>query len=190
MPAKLSLGGTMAIVILLETSDGKTTELALLDRTVFGRSSKSDVQIEDSKLSGKHFSLELTNDGKVLFKDLESTNGSFLDHIKLTHHLVKIGDKIRVGSSFIYIDEKRLTNNEKILLKSVSSAQVAKSVDLPDQPSPKNKTQFTVNQNNSKKGRKFSKEVTVSSKDKLLEQEESSGQTQFLKLDISKKPKK
>ncbi len=196
MPAKLNLGGFMAIVILLETSDGKTTELALLGKTVFGRSSKSDIQIEDSKLSGTHFSLELTKEGNVLFKDLESTNGSFLEHTKLTHHLIKIGDRIRVGSSYVYIDEKRLSMDERYRLKAdrpkIQKKSMDKTLELPEVPTPpksESKSQVSLLRSR-KKENKYDKEVKVSAKDNLLEQEESSGQTKLLKLDVSKKTKK
>ncbi len=59
---------------------------------------KGDVVIDDPKISREHGSIEWTADG-FLYVDLGSTNGSFVNHLPVTSHLLKQGDVLRLGET-------------------------------------------------------------------------------------------
>ncbi len=64
---------------------------------------EGDVLLEDSQISRKHAEINLTQ-GKIILKDLSSTNGTFLEETKLEpNHETEIqqGAKIRFGSSTV-----------------------------------------------------------------------------------------
>ncbi len=84
-------------------------ELPLFDKTIVGRSSSADFQIQDDKVSGKHCSFEITRKGEVLFTDLGSTNGSQLNNSSIAKTNMKIGDIIQIGDTQVKILKDRLT---------------------------------------------------------------------------------
>jgi pSer/pThr/pTyr-binding forkhead associated (FHA) protein len=106
----------MSIVIIFEHSSIEPIELMLLDKSVIGRSSKADISINDSKMSARHCSVELVEENIVLFKDLDSTNGSFFNNSKINFLYIKIGDTVIAGETRISIDEKRLSRMERVAL--------------------------------------------------------------------------
>ena len=71
-----------------------------------GRTSKADYAItEDTYLSGAHFSVEWTGDSCVV-RDLNSSNGTFLNGTRMSEGLLQNGDIITAGqSSFAFAYE-------------------------------------------------------------------------------------
>lgn len=64
--------------------------------TLIGRSSKTDIQIDEDSISRNH--ALLVNDGeKVVVRDLGSTNGTYVNDRQISEHRLKDGDQIRVG---------------------------------------------------------------------------------------------
>lgn len=180
----------MAIILLIKTEDGKVSELPVLDKIKIGRSSASDYKIIDTKMSGIHCSFQLTPQGELLFVDLESTNGSFLNNNKITQTLIRVNDVVRIGNTIIKIDEKKLTSNELRTLSGGKKAEATAtseedtSNDDPTRVLPK-KNAITLN-----KGLKERKSVRAewgSDSENLIEQEASSGFTKMLKLNKKKK---
>lgn len=102
----------MAIVLIIQDPQGVMAELPLLQKIILGRSSSCDYKIEDTKISGKHCSFECIK-GEVIFTDLGSTNGSFLNNSKASKSPVRINDVVLIGGTTIKIDEKRLNLDEK-----------------------------------------------------------------------------
>lgn len=105
--------GNMAIILIIKTEDGEVTELPLLSKMTFGRSSSSDYTIKDSKMSATHCSFEITPKDQVMFTDLGSSNGSYCNNSKVTQIIFKINDLIRIGTTSIKIEEKRLNMSER-----------------------------------------------------------------------------
>jgi hypothetical protein len=65
---------------------------------VFGRTEKSRYVIpDDSHLSGAHFSLQLSG-GKCIIRDLGSTNGTFVNGVRITEAEIGIGAVVSAGS--------------------------------------------------------------------------------------------
>jgi pSer/pThr/pTyr-binding forkhead associated (FHA) protein len=185
----------MAIILMIKSENGELAELPLLFKMTFGRSSSTDFKINDSKMSGKHCTLEVTPKGEILFTDLGSTNGSFVNNSRITKVLVKVADVIVIGNTTITIDEKRLSIAERKAIGYGVTAP-AKNVEktLPDLSNikPKNEeftTKKSVVLNKDIKNKK--KDVNAfGASDNVLEQEESSGYTKMLKLENLIKKKK
>ncbi len=176
----------MAIILLIQDPQGEKAELPLLQKIVLGRSSSCDYKIEDSKISGKHCTFESTPKGEVVFTDLGSTNGSFLNNSKVNKSVIKLNDVVQIGGTTIKIDEKRLNVSERKAI-GYSAVQSKKNEDktLPMIGMPKDQepmTKKSVVLNKSLKDKK-AQPAAFTSKDTVLDQEESSGMTKLLKLD-------
>ena len=92
--------------LTLVSGDGHETSLALdKDEFNIGRADGTDILISDHTVSRKHALLSKTPDGYLL-KDLGSHNGSFVNGTRITEHLLKHNDQIRIGASTLsFIDE-------------------------------------------------------------------------------------
>lgn len=78
----------------------------LKESSVIGRSKKCDVYIKDPFMS-KENTLIYLQDGKFLIKDLDSTNGTFLNGKQLLSKPAKLkdGDKVTIGNiDFVFVD--------------------------------------------------------------------------------------
>ena len=175
----------MAVVLLIKTEDGEVSELAILRKTTLGRSGNSDFKIADIKMSGTHCSFDVNKNGQLVFKDLGTTNGSFLNNSIIAETIVKVNDIIRIGNTLIKIDEKKLSTSERktigISILSVSNDKTLPILKATLSEEPTKKKATIIN--------KFSKDKkpTVSSwgsSENVIEQEESDGNTKFLKLNI------
>ncbi|MBP9681384.1 MAG: FHA domain-containing protein [Bacteriovorax sp.] len=196
----------MAIVLLITTNDEQTIELPILGKCIIGRSSSCDLTLEDKEMSGKHGSFEISKQGQLLYTDLGSTNGSFLNEMKVQKTHLQIGHKLRLGNTHFIIDEKRLNSNEK---STIGKAPEAIAPLTPPSPKPIAKPESdeltstrtkTVTETAAKtKSVVLSKDLKQKAsrdtwmgggKDKLIEMDESSGETKLLKIDKPKTKKK
>lgn len=128
----------MPVVLNLKTEDQKTTEIPLLGSEVtFGRSSSCDHQIVDPLASGKHLSIRLEK-GQIVFKDLGSSNGTFLNDVKSSTGHLKIGDVLKIGHTTISINESKLNSSERdLLVKQIT----LKKPSVSEEPQPNASTQ-------------------------------------------------
>jgi pSer/pThr/pTyr-binding forkhead associated (FHA) protein len=69
--------------------------------TVIGRSSDVDVQLADTGVSRRHGELLLQPDGRHVYRDLGSTNGSRVNGRKVHEVPLVDGDRIEVGRSVL-----------------------------------------------------------------------------------------
>lgn len=119
-------------VHLIIRENNKDKRVKLTSRpVVLGRSSKTHIQIQDQMCSGKHCAFKLTEQFKVLVKDLESTNGTYLNDCQIMDSHLMLDDIIKIGQCEIFIDHAGLSPKEKaILTRDEPTAQI-KFVDLP-----------------------------------------------------------
>ena len=69
---------------------------------VLGRSQQADMAFESRKLSRRHVELRKT-DGTYMFTDLDSTNGVFLNQMRVHSSTLADGDMLSIGDVvFIY----------------------------------------------------------------------------------------
>ncbi|MBL4890121.1 MAG: FHA domain-containing protein [Candidatus Lindowbacteria bacterium] len=81
---------------------GGPKEVEIFESLIIGRKADTDLQIEDSSISGKHLLIRPCDDG-VYFEDLGSTNGTFLDDQKMDAGICGPDETIRVGNTTISI---------------------------------------------------------------------------------------
>jgi signal transduction histidine kinase/CheY-like chemotaxis protein len=75
---------------------------ARLDRdvSIIGRSMEAHLQLEDESLSRRHAEIRRTERG-IELKDLKSSNGTFVNGVRIEHTVIHAGDKIRLGSNVV-----------------------------------------------------------------------------------------
>jgi len=91
------------LVILNQGMTGRTFDLNV-DRTTVGRVEENTFQIADSSVSSRHAEI-LLRGSEVLVRDLNSTNGSFINGEKITEAVLKPGQTLRFGQVELKIDD-------------------------------------------------------------------------------------
>jgi diguanylate cyclase (GGDEF)-like protein len=69
---------------------------------VMGRSTEAQLQVEDDGISRKHAKVILGPNGHFQLVDLGSTNGTFLNGIKINVATLQDGDKIQIGQNTVF----------------------------------------------------------------------------------------
>jgi pSer/pThr/pTyr-binding forkhead associated (FHA) protein len=83
------------LVILTQGMTGRAHELNV-DRTTIGRVEDNTFQITDPSVSSHHCEA-LLQGAEVLIRDLNSTNGSFINDARITESVLKPGQTLRLG---------------------------------------------------------------------------------------------
>lgn len=68
---------------------------------VMGRAADTQLQVEDDGISRKHCKITMAPNGAYQLVDLGSTNGTFLNGIKVNVATLQDGDKIQIGASTV-----------------------------------------------------------------------------------------
>jgi diguanylate cyclase (GGDEF)-like protein len=111
-------------VVIYAAVPGQLCRLFPLDPArvhhVVGRSSQCDIVIDSSAASRKHARIERLPDGWCLV-DLGSLNGTYVNDVRITAHLLAHGDRIQVGDTIF----KHLSDDvESAYLKATRAAMV------------------------------------------------------------------
>src|SRR5664279_3387058 len=83
------------LVILTQGMTGRAHELNV-DRTTIGRVEDNTFQIADPSVSSHHCEVHLRG-GEVLIRDLNSTNGTYINGAQITESVLKPGQTLRLG---------------------------------------------------------------------------------------------
>jgi pSer/pThr/pTyr-binding forkhead associated (FHA) protein len=83
------------LVILTQGMTGRAHELNV-DRTTIGRVEDNTFQIADPSVSSHHCEAHLRG-GEVLIRDLNSTNGTYINGAQITEGVLKPGQTLRLG---------------------------------------------------------------------------------------------
>src|SRR5258708_37587814 len=83
------------LVVLSAGMTGRTHELKV-EKTTIGRVEDNTFQIAEPSVSSHHCELILKGND-VLVKDLNSTNGTFINGEKVTESILKTGQVLRLG---------------------------------------------------------------------------------------------
>jgi two-component system cell cycle response regulator len=95
-----ALGNRQAYLIVISgASVGKMFKLG--DKAVIGRSPECDICLPDEGVSRQHARLEKDQLGMVTIEDLNSTNGTYFNGVRINRHQLRDGDKIQIGSTTI-----------------------------------------------------------------------------------------
>ena len=91
------------LVILNQGMTGRTFELNV-ERTTVGRVEDNTLQIADGSVSSHHCEIILRGT-EIVIKDLNSTNGSFINNDRITESVLKSGQVLRLGQVELKIDD-------------------------------------------------------------------------------------
>jgi len=102
-----------AVLVVLEGKEaGVRYELAR-DYMEIGRGSDVDIRIPRQDISRKHCLIFFKNN-RFFVRDLESTNGTFLNGAKVDEKALNHGDKLQLGeSTFLFLIEEK-TGSKRI----------------------------------------------------------------------------
>ncbi len=67
-------------------------------RTTVGRGHAADISISDPEVSRQHAAVELYGD-RLIIKDLQSTNGTFVNQLGVRVSYIKDGDVVQIGNT-------------------------------------------------------------------------------------------
>jgi pSer/pThr/pTyr-binding forkhead associated (FHA) protein len=123
----------MAIVLIIQDGDQVSKVKLTAKPVVFGRSSKCAVKINDGMCSGQHCAFVVNQHFRVLVKDLESTNGTFLNDCKIMDSHLMLDDVVKIGDCEIFIDPSELSPKEKKILTRDEPTSQIKFVNLPSE---------------------------------------------------------
>jgi two-component system cell cycle response regulator len=94
------------LIVLAGPNVGEMYEID--SNLIIGRGREADVRVQGDGISRKHATIRVSAE-QVLFEDLGSTNGSFINGERVAHRVLEEGDKIQIGTSvilkFTYHDE-------------------------------------------------------------------------------------
>jgi pSer/pThr/pTyr-binding forkhead associated (FHA) protein len=77
-------------------------------RNTIGRSSENLVRIPDSSVSGVHCEIEIGETG-VFVRDLQSTNGTFIDGQPVAESAIRPGQVLQLGTVALVLEEESVT---------------------------------------------------------------------------------
>lgn len=88
-----------------------------------GRSSTNDIQLDDSTVSGQHAAFTINDDGKISIKDLNSTNGTFVNDKRITEVVtLKSGDHVKLGQCSFDWETKCNVASYKTVIQPLSNS--------------------------------------------------------------------
>ena len=91
------------LVILNQGMTGRIFDLNV-ERTTVGRVEDNTFQIADGSVSSHHAEI-LLHGSEILIRDLNSTNGSFINNEKIAEAILKPGQTLRFGQVELKIDD-------------------------------------------------------------------------------------
>lgn len=95
------------LIVIEGPSKGRKLDLSK-PKTTLGKRENNDLIIDDKTVSRTHFEIIQTEDSYLL-KDLESTNGTYINDLRVKEAYLSPGDVIQIGNSrieFVAYDEK------------------------------------------------------------------------------------
>jgi len=95
------------LVILNQGMTGRAHELNV-ERTTVGRVDDNAFQIADPSVSSHHCEI-LLRGSDVLIRDLNSTNGSFINNAQITESVLKPGQTLRLGQVELKLEAEGAT---------------------------------------------------------------------------------
>jgi DNA-binding NtrC family response regulator len=97
--------GTFIVRVTDGPDKGKTLQFdaSAPSSVLVGTSPACEMQLADREVSRRHASLEIVPGG-IRLTDLESTNGTFVDRVRVYAALLQGGEIIRVGASTLSVD--------------------------------------------------------------------------------------
>ena len=94
----------MISIVISEKGGAERRERYEQNEITIGRVKGNDVLLPKGNVSKRHARL-IVRDGRYIVTDLKSTNGTYVNHRRITHAtLVREGDRIYIGDFVLRID--------------------------------------------------------------------------------------
>jgi PAS domain S-box-containing protein len=84
------------------------------DGILIGRSAEAEVRLEDESLSREHARVALLPAGDMTLVDLGSTNGTYLNGVRVERANLRVGDRIRIGRTLIQCVRDSLRRSKRV----------------------------------------------------------------------------
>src|SRR5450432_910208 len=111
------------LVIQNQGMTGRACELHT-DRTTIGRVEDNTFQIADASVSSHHCEVHLRG-SDVFIRDLNSTNGSYINNDKITEQVLKPGQTLRLGQVELKLEAEGAAASPSTSATSAASAAAA-----------------------------------------------------------------
>lgn len=95
----------LTLRVIQGPDEGKTFDVREFP-AVIGRETSSHIRLNDDMASRRHAELML-RDGRLILRDLLSTNGTFVNDDLISETEISAGDRIRIGRSLLEVCETR-----------------------------------------------------------------------------------
>lgn len=124
----------MAIILVINENNRKS-KFRLNDSPILiGRSSRCNHVVSDDLVSGKHIAIKLSPEGKAVFKDLNSTNGTYLNGNKILESFIHSDDLLQIGHITIYLEVSEMDQEERSLhTREVGKSRIISDEELDDE---------------------------------------------------------
>jgi adenylate cyclase len=119
---------------IIVTGNDQRREYELGAVNTVGRHPDNTLQILDRIVSKEHAQIIKQPDGRFLFRDLGSLNGSFLRGERMSEHILADGDEITLGSTRLTFQERALEDSilQKVTIApSATEALIRQKVQAP-----------------------------------------------------------
>ncbi|HXF11466.1 MAG TPA: FHA domain-containing protein [Desulfuromonadaceae bacterium] len=131
------------LVILNQGMIGRAYDL-VAERTTVGRVEDNSFQIADPSVSSHHAEIHLRGP-EILIRDLNSTNGSYINDARITESILKPGQTLRLGQ----VEMKLETEGNPVVLPAgapaaASAPSAAAAPAAPAAPPPKKQMDATM----------------------------------------------
>ena len=87
--------GPARLIVVAGSQAGRKFKIG--DLAIMGRSAEASVTLEDPEVSRNHARISKSEIGAYLLEDLGSKNGTQVNGVPVTRHLLSFGDKIQMG---------------------------------------------------------------------------------------------
>jgi pSer/pThr/pTyr-binding forkhead associated (FHA) protein len=125
------------LVILTQGMTGRAHELNV-DRTTIGRVEDNTFEIADPSVSSHHCEAHLRG-GEVFIRDLNSTNGTFINDARITESVLKPGQTLRLGQV-----ELKLETEGTVAAPATPATSGAPAASVPPVAAPKKPVESTM----------------------------------------------
>ncbi|MGC8743966.1 MAG: FHA domain-containing protein [Verrucomicrobiia bacterium] len=116
------------LVILSEGMTGRSYELKS-EKTTVGRVEDNAFHIPEPSVSSHHCEIYLRGN-EVFIKDLNSTNGTFIDGVQITEGVIKPGQILRLGQVLLRLESDVQQEKPKQQLLSQTTTVIPQGVAL------------------------------------------------------------
>src|SRR6185369_5548224 len=126
------------LVILNQGMVGRAYDL-VAERTTVGRVEDNSFQIADPSVSSHHAEIHLRGP-EILIRDLNSTNGSYINDARITESILKPGQTLRLGQVEMKLEVEGMPSVVPLAPAAAASAAPAAppaSAPAPAAPPPK-----------------------------------------------------